>query len=168
MSRPSAIGSCRCKCAWSKSKGEYTGWRATRATGDFDLRTFKIRAYPIGARGRLAARHERLHRLAERTTRDTARGQDCSQLRLREVRWIGRDPVARFLLFGVPVIAFALLGFTFSDAVVRGLDVVVVDMDNSATSRLFVQTSRPHLGSRLQRAPTTSARPHRRSVRDAR
>jgi ABC-2 type transport system permease protein len=58
----------------------------------------------------------------------------------REVRWIRRDPVARFLLFGVPVIAFALLGFTFSNAVIRGLDIVVVDMDNSATSRLFVQT----------------------------
>ena len=28
------------------SKGEYAGWRATRATGDFDLRTFEIRAYP--------------------------------------------------------------------------------------------------------------------------
>jgi len=28
------------------SKGEYAGWRATRATGDFDLRTFAIRAYP--------------------------------------------------------------------------------------------------------------------------
>jgi HlyD family secretion protein len=29
------------------TKGEYAGWRATRATGDFDLRTFSIRAYPI-------------------------------------------------------------------------------------------------------------------------
>ena len=29
------------------AKGEYTGWRATRATGDFDLRTFEIRAYPV-------------------------------------------------------------------------------------------------------------------------
>jgi HlyD family secretion protein len=29
------------------SKGEYASWRATRATGDFDLRTFSIRAYPI-------------------------------------------------------------------------------------------------------------------------
>jgi HlyD family secretion protein len=28
------------------TKGEYTGWRATRSTGDFDLRTFEIRAYP--------------------------------------------------------------------------------------------------------------------------
>jgi len=28
------------------AKGEYTGWRATRASGDFDLRTFEIRAYP--------------------------------------------------------------------------------------------------------------------------
>ena len=31
------------------SKGEYVGWRATRATGDFDLRTFEVRAYPIAA-----------------------------------------------------------------------------------------------------------------------
>jgi ABC-2 type transport system permease protein len=58
----------------------------------------------------------------------------------REVRWILRDPTARFLLFGVPVIAFLLLGLTFSRAVVRGLDVVVADMDNSVTSRLFIQT----------------------------
>ncbi len=29
------------------SKGEYTGWRATRASGEFDLRTFEVRAYPI-------------------------------------------------------------------------------------------------------------------------
>ncbi|MGA7325896.1 MAG: efflux RND transporter periplasmic adaptor subunit [Rhodomicrobium sp.] len=29
--------------------GEYAGWRATRATGDFDLRTFAVRAYPIEA-----------------------------------------------------------------------------------------------------------------------
>ena len=28
------------------AKGEYTGWRATRASGDFDLRTFEVRAYP--------------------------------------------------------------------------------------------------------------------------
>ena len=31
------------------AKGEYTGWRATRATGDFDLRTFEVRAYPAQA-----------------------------------------------------------------------------------------------------------------------
>ncbi|MDB5651742.1 MAG: multidrug transporter [Hyphomicrobiales bacterium] len=29
------------------TRGEYAGWRATRATGDFDLRTFEVRAYPI-------------------------------------------------------------------------------------------------------------------------
>jgi HlyD family secretion protein len=29
------------------TKGEYASWRATRATGDFDLRTFAIRAYPV-------------------------------------------------------------------------------------------------------------------------
>jgi HlyD family secretion protein len=29
------------------TRGEYASWRATRATGDFDLRTFAIRAYPV-------------------------------------------------------------------------------------------------------------------------
>jgi HlyD family secretion protein len=29
------------------TKGEYVSWRATRASGDFDLRTFSIRAYPV-------------------------------------------------------------------------------------------------------------------------
>jgi HlyD family secretion protein len=28
------------------AKGEYTGWRATRSSGEFDLRTFEVRAYP--------------------------------------------------------------------------------------------------------------------------
>jgi HlyD family secretion protein len=28
------------------TRGEYAGWRATRATGDFDLRNFEVRAYP--------------------------------------------------------------------------------------------------------------------------
>ena len=27
--------------------GAYANWRATRATGDFDLRTFQIRARPV-------------------------------------------------------------------------------------------------------------------------
>ncbi|WP_046868404.1 HlyD family secretion protein [Microvirga massiliensis] len=29
------------------TKGEYASWRSTRATGDFDLRTFAVRAYPV-------------------------------------------------------------------------------------------------------------------------
>jgi HlyD family secretion protein len=29
------------------TKGEYASWRATRATGEFDLRTFAIRVYPV-------------------------------------------------------------------------------------------------------------------------
>jgi HlyD family secretion protein len=29
------------------TRGEYAGWRATRATGDFDLRTFEFRGYPV-------------------------------------------------------------------------------------------------------------------------
>ena len=62
-----------------------------------------------------------------------------SLIALREVRWLLRDRVAIFLVLGVPLIAFAILGLTFSSAVVRGLGVIVVDADHSVSSTTFVQ-----------------------------
>ena len=44
------------------AKGEYSSWRATRTTGDFDLRTFSIRAWRQGPGA--ASRNERLFGLA--------------------------------------------------------------------------------------------------------
>jgi len=58
---------------------------------------------------------------------------------LREVRWIWHDRVALFLVAGVPLLAFAVLSLTFSNAVVRDLRVDVVDSDRSQTSAIFVQ-----------------------------
>jgi hypothetical protein len=40
----------------------------------------------------------------------------------------------------VPLIAFAVLTWTFSSAVVRGLDVVVVDADRSELSAQLIQS----------------------------
>jgi ABC-2 type transport system permease protein len=57
----------------------------------------------------------------------------------REVQWIWRDRVALFLVVGVPLVAFAVLSFTFSSAVVRDLRVDVVDADRTETSSIFVQ-----------------------------
>ncbi|WP_374307109.1 ABC transporter permease [Methylocella sp.] len=57
----------------------------------------------------------------------------------REIRWIARDRVALFLIFGVPLIAFGLLAATFRDAVIRDLRVSVVDADRTAISRVYVQ-----------------------------
>jgi ABC-2 type transport system permease protein len=58
---------------------------------------------------------------------------------LREVRWIWHDRVALFLVAGVPLLAFAVLSLTFSNAVVRDLRVDVVDSDRTPTSAIFVQ-----------------------------
>jgi len=57
----------------------------------------------------------------------------------RELRWMRRDRVALFLALGVPLIAFALLAFTFSNPVIRNLRVSVVDDDRSPTSLSYVQ-----------------------------
>ncbi|WP_428664014.1 ABC transporter permease [Reyranella sp.] len=56
----------------------------------------------------------------------------------REVDWIWHDRVALLLLVGVPVLAFAILSFTFGNAVIRDLRVDVVDADNTPTSQTFV------------------------------
>jgi ABC-2 type transport system permease protein len=57
----------------------------------------------------------------------------------RELRWMLRDRLALFLAIGVPIIAFAILAATFSNAVIRNLRVSVVDSDRSPTSLIYVQ-----------------------------
>ena len=57
----------------------------------------------------------------------------------RELRWMWRDRVALILAVVVPIIAFAVLAMTFSNAVIRNLRVSVVDADRSATSLIYVQ-----------------------------
>lgn len=57
----------------------------------------------------------------------------------RELRWMLRDRTALLLAIGMPLLAFALLAMTFSNAVIRDLRVSVVDADRSPTSLIFVQ-----------------------------
>ena len=66
----------------------------------------------------------------------------------REWRWLLHDRVAIILIFGVPLFALAVLTAVFSHPVIRGLGVVVVDADRSATSRAFVEevAASPNLG----------------------
>jgi ABC-2 type transport system permease protein len=57
----------------------------------------------------------------------------------RECRWLLHDRAALILIFGVPLFAFAVLTAVFSNPVIRGLGVVVVDADRSDASRTFVE-----------------------------
>src|SRR5262245_21507941 len=57
----------------------------------------------------------------------------------RELRWIVRDRIALFLMLGVALIAVGVLSLTFSKAVIRGLNTVIVDADRTPTSLRFVQ-----------------------------
>jgi ABC-2 type transport system permease protein len=57
----------------------------------------------------------------------------------RELRWLLHDRAARILIFVVPAFAFAVLTAVFSNPVIRGLGVVVVDADRSDASRAFVE-----------------------------
>src|SRR5208283_1386438 len=58
---------------------------------------------------------------------------------IREAIWIWRDKTALLLVVGIPLLAFALLAGTFSNAVIRDLRVDVVDADRTQTSMTFVQ-----------------------------
>jgi ABC-2 type transport system permease protein len=71
----------------------------------------------------------------------------------REMRFFRRDHAGLFLLLAIPLIAFAVLAWTFSSAVVRGLNVVVDDENRSSLSSQFVETIAAAPGVRIaQRA----------------
>ncbi|WP_076865648.1 ABC transporter permease [Bradyrhizobium mercantei] len=57
----------------------------------------------------------------------------------RECRWLLRDRVALLLIFGVPLFAFVVLTTVFSQPVIRGLGVTIVDADRSDASRALTQ-----------------------------
>jgi ABC-2 type transport system permease protein len=57
----------------------------------------------------------------------------------REWRWILHDRAALILIFGVPIFAFLVLTAVFSQPVIRGLGIVIVDADRSDASRAFVE-----------------------------
>jgi ABC-2 type transport system permease protein len=57
----------------------------------------------------------------------------------RECRWLLHDRVSLLLIFGVPLFAFVVLTTVFSNPVIRGLGVTVVDEDRSDASRALVE-----------------------------
>ena len=69
----------------------------------------------------------------------------------REIRFFRRDHAGLFLLLAVPLIAFAVLAWTFSSGVVRGLNVVVDDEDRSSSSSIFVDAIGAAPGVRIAR-----------------
>ena len=73
---------------------------------------------------------------------------------VREVIWIWRDRIALFLVVGIPLIAFAILAATFSNAVIRDLRVAVVDQDRSKTSENLVQAISSAPGVSVAERPT--------------
>ena len=76
----------------------------------------------------------------------------------REWRWLVHDRVAQLLIFGVPLLAFAILIAVFSHPVMRGLRTVVVDDDRTATSRHLIEALAASPNLRIaQRADDLSA-----------
>ena len=57
----------------------------------------------------------------------------------REWRWLMRDRLAPLLIFGVPLLAFAILVAVFTHPVMRELHTVVIDDDRSQTSRNLIE-----------------------------
>src|SRR5262249_2345964 len=85
-----------------------------------------------------ASRYERLSGLAN--PRMSRRPQPGFWLvARRELRWLLHDRAALILIFGVPLFAFVVLTAVFTNPVIRGLGVVVIDADRSDTSRAFVE-----------------------------
>src|SRR5262249_48623431 len=97
---------------------------------------------PGGEGAGAAPGHERLSGLADPRMTSRWRREPKPGFWLvarRELRWLLHDQAALILIFGVPLFAFFVLTAVFSQPVIRGLGVVVVDADRSETSRVFVE-----------------------------
>jgi len=84
------------------------------------------------------------------------------QVARREVQWLMRDRVALILIFGVPLFAFVVLTDVFSNPVIRGLGVAIVDADRSDSSRALIELS---IAPAISRRPRVTSAPARRSPR---
>ncbi|HVH82249.1 MAG TPA: ABC transporter permease, partial [Stellaceae bacterium] len=69
----------------------------------------------------------------------------------REIRFFRRDHAGLFLLLAIPLIASAVLAWTFSSGVVRGLNIVIDDEDRSTQSSNFVEAVGAAPGVRIAR-----------------
>src|SRR5690349_7157726 len=88
---------------------------------------------------------------------------------LREIRFFRRDRAGYLLTIVVPLIAFAVLTWTFSSAVVRGLEVVVVDADRSEVSAKLIQSIASAPGLRIaERADDLNLKSATRAIRSGR
>ncbi len=113
--------------------------------GDRRLRSEDLRGARLSrhAAAGSSAGHERLRRVAVgadgRAAMKPPARPGLLLVATRELRWMRRDEVALMLSIIVPVIAFAVLTLTFSNAVIRNLRVTIVDADRSATSLTYIQ-----------------------------
>src|SRR6185295_16200836 len=87
---------------------------------------------------RVATGHERVHRLASAAMKRAHR-PGLLLVAAREWRWLMRDRLARLLIFGVPMLAFAILVAVFTHPVIRGLRTVVIDDDRTQTSLNLIE-----------------------------
>src|SRR5262249_24645178 len=83
------------------TKGEYASWRATPATGDFDLRTFSIRAYPVD---RVPELRPGMSAYLDWRARERDRRRSPASLRSpgAEAGGCWPPPLGRLLFFGCP------------------------------------------------------------------
>ena len=137
--------------------------RICRLAGDAGDRRFRfahLRDPRISRReGRgVAAGNEHLHRLGAALPMRPPARPGLWLVMAREIRFFRRDRAGFFLIVVIPLIAFVVLAWTFSSAVVRGLDIVVVDTDRSAVSTDIIQAVAASPGVRItERADTLTA-----------
>src|SRR6516165_6680810 len=112
-----------------------------RDTGDRRFRSAHLCNSCLSGRKdrRATAGNERLHRLGETVPMRRPARPGVWLVATREYRFFRRDRAGYLLVTLVPLIAFAVLTWTFSSAVVRGLNIVVVDADRSEISAKLIQ-----------------------------
>ena len=121
--------------------GDFSTRRATRATGDFDLKTFETRFYPVAADTRPAPGHERAVALDERAMAWAALKRNASrfvQAFNTETRIACRSWTIHWLGWCWPLLLFGVISGVYQAGTLLDMP-LAVDKDHSQLSRKLIR-----------------------------
>ena len=125
------------KVTYMKDLGTYAAWKATKTTGQFDLKTFEVKAVPVertdGLRPGMSAIFEKYQ-----TMNNTVHNRIFRIARREEFR-IATRPLYLFCMIIAPLFCYLFFTTLMWNGLPTDMPAGVVDLDNTATTRSIIR-----------------------------
>lgn len=134
----------RLKVYYMKDLGTYAAWKATKTTGQFDLKTFEVKATPVEKVDNLRPECQSSLKMKEREKKYIA----LWLVMKRECRRLVSRPLYLFCMVIAPLFCYIFFTTLMDSGLPTDMPVGAVDLDNSTSSRNILRNLMPS-GKRL-------------------